>query len=305
MQLTATLLWQIALMFSLLGIGALLRRKGILSAQAPGDMGKLLLNLVLPTVIVRSFWTGPADSRAAGVAVALVLSVALLVLAMVIARLMQRRDAIAQFSVAFSNAGFIGIPLVEATLGSDAVCYTAPFIALLNALQWTYGQYLLTRSREHIQPQKALSNPMVIALAIGCAVFFLQIPLPSFIDDLMGTVSALNTPLAMLVLGCYLAESDLRSLAATKNLYIASAERLLAVPLASVALLAVVPAPATIKLALLIAAAAPTGTNVAIFAQQQGCDYRYASSMVCATTLLSAISMPLVVSAASWALSLT
>lgn len=299
MQLFTTLLWQIALMFALAGIGVLLRRSGKLSAHATGDMGGLLLNVVLPVVIVRSFWIDYSDARAAGIVLSLALSAGLLVLAMAIARLMQRRDAIAQFSVAFSNAGFIGIPLVQATLGADVVCYIAPLIALLNALQWTYGQRLLAPAGERMRPQEALGNPMVIALAVGCAAFFLRIPLPSFVDTLMSSTSALNTPLAMLILGCYLSESDLASLRANKNLYLATVERLVVVPVASALFLALVPGPEAIRLALLIAAAAPTGTNVAIFAQKQGCDYRYANNLVCVTTLVSAITLPALVAVAA------
>ncbi len=299
MQIIPPLIRQIAIMFILMGVGALFRRKGWLSGGAARDLGKLLLNLVMPAVIIKSFWIGYTPERAAGLSVALALSAALLVLAMLVARAVQPRDGIAQFSVAFSNAGFIGIPLIQATLGEEAVCYVAPFIALLNALQWTYGQYLLTGSREHVRPRQALLNPMVIALVLGLALFYTRMPSIAFAGTLLESVGALNSPLAMIILGCYLAESDIRALAKRCSLYLVSLERLIVIPALSAGLLALIPCSVDIKLALLIAAATPTGANVAIFAQQQGCDHRYACSIVCATTLASLVTIPLVIAAAS------
>lgn len=47
--------------------------------------------------------------------------------------------------------------------------------------------------------------------------------------------------------------------------------------------------------ALLIAASAPVGANVAIYAQIHGKDYIYASKTVVVSTLLSVVSLPLVI----------
>ena len=54
-------------------------------------------------------------------------------------RLLLHRQPVEEFAASFSNAGFMGIPLISMALGSSAVLYIAPFTALLNILQWTYG----------------------------------------------------------------------------------------------------------------------------------------------------------------------
>ena len=41
-------------------------------------------------------------------------------------------QATERFGAAFSNAGFIGIPLVQMTFGNEAVFYVSSFVALLN-----------------------------------------------------------------------------------------------------------------------------------------------------------------------------
>jgi len=48
-------------------------------------------------------------------------------------------------------------------------------------------------------------------------------------------------------------------------------------------------------LAIFMAAAAPVGSNVAVYAQRCGHDYKYASSSVCVSTIFSIVTMPLLV----------
>lgn len=299
MQLISALVQQIAIMFALIGLGYLLRRTGVLSDGASRDFGKILLNCVLPAVIVRSFWGAAGDGRGQEVAWAFLISMLLLVVAMIAGRLLQGRNPEGDFSVAFSNAGFIGVPLTQAILGDDAVLYIAPFIALLNVLQWTYGQNLLSGGKGYTSMRSVVTSPMLIALMLGAGVYFASIPFPSVIGELMGSVCGLNTPLAMLVLGCYLAESDLPSLIARKDLYPVTLERLAVVPLLSAGVLLFLPGGYELKMALLLAAAAPTGTNVAIFARQNDGDYAFASGCVCLTTLASLVSIPCIVGLSS------
>lgn len=294
MQIATVLFQQIAIMFALMAIGFLLRRTELLGDESSRDLGKVLINLVLPAVIVRSFWTTAGDGRAVELAQAFALSALLLGLSMLVGHVLQRRHPVADFSVAFSNAGFIGIPLTQAVLGDAAVFYISPFIALLNVLQWTYGQHLLSGSQQRFDAKKVLLSPMLVALVLGLVLYITEAPFPTFARILMEDVSALNTPLAMIVLGCFLAESDIRALACTASLYGVAVERLLVVPLLSIGALALLPGARELKLALLLAAAAPTGTNVAIFAKQHEGDYGYACGCVCLSTLGSLVTMPLI-----------
>ncbi len=160
----------------------------------------------------------------------------------------------------------------------------------------TYGQYLLSGSKRCISPKAILTSPMVMALLAVFLDFY-----PSCPNSASGTVSAfvylgLNTPLAMMTLGIYLAQSDSMALLRAKSLFAVSSVRLLVIPILSLLFLCLFPCDRSIKMALLIAAATPTGANVAIFAQQHNKDYRYACGTVCVTTLLSMFTMPAILS---------
>ena len=72
--------------------------------------------------------------------------------------------------------------------------------------------------------------------------------------------------------------------------------RLFIIPIASIFILLILPEQfRDVRLSVLIAAAAPVGSNVAIFAQLNNLDYKRAVKSVCMSTLASIISMPLIV----------
>lgn len=296
MSIIEPLIQQVLIMFLLMGMGYALNRLGILSEQAAIEFGKLLINLVIPAIILKSFWIEYSFQRMYELGMTLMLSAAMLLLACVVARLLFRGRPIDIFAAAFSNAGFVGIPLVEAALGKDAVFFITCMIALLNAMQWTYGQYLLSGSKKCMSPKAILTSPMVMALLGGFLIFILRVPTVPLAQSVLSYISGLNTPLAMMTLGIYLAQSDLMALLRAKSLFAVSSVRLLVIPILSLLFLCLFPCDRSIKMALLIAAATPTGANEAIFAQQHNKDYRYACGTVCVTTLLSMFTMPAIVS---------
>ena len=193
----------------------------------------------------------------------------------------------------------MGLPLIQALLGSEAVIYSAPFIALLNFLQWTYGVSVLTGQKGGLTLRKTVTNPILLSLAAGLACFYLRITLPGVLSTTVSSVAAMNSPAAMIILGVYLAQTDLRSLFTAPRLYANAAVRLLLIPGLTLALFGLLPASLReARLALLIAASAPVGANVAVYAQLNHLDYTYASKSVCLSTLLSIGTLPLVIALA-------
>jgi putative permease len=219
---------------------------------------------------------------------------------MAVSWLFFRKDPMAQIGVAFSNAGFMGFPLVTAVLGGEAVFYAAGFVALLNALQWTYGQAKLSGDKKYIQLGAVLKNPLVLSLLGGVVLYFCRIPVPQFLRTPMGAIAGMNAPLAMIVLGVYLARTDLKAIFTRPRLYALSAVRLVVIPLLTIACLMLLPAGwRQIGTVLIIVNAAPIGSNIAVYAQRLGLDSSYAVQMVCLSTLLSLITLPVMLSLAA------
>ena len=289
---------QIGQMFLLAGIGYMLFKSKKITPDGSRALGNILIYLALPAVIINSFLVERTPERITGMLCSAAGAAALLLLSILIARLFFRKDAIAAFAGAFSNPGFFGIPLIVASLGQGSVFYVACFIAFLNIGQWTYGASILNGQpiRQGFGFQKLIKAPFIIAILIGLFLFFTKLQLPAVLSGCLSATAGLNTPLAMFTVGIYLAQTDVPGMFRKKKLYLVSLVRLALIPLLSVLALSLLPeAWHDMKLALLLAAACPVGSNVAVYAQLHGKDYSYAVETVVLSTLLSLISIPAIV----------
>lgn len=90
------------------------------------------------------------DEHLNGLLLAFILSVFALIVSIVISHVIFKKHPIENFGSAFSNAGFMGIPIIQMLLGSDAVFYVSTYVAMINVFQWTYGVYLMTHDKRNI-----------------------------------------------------------------------------------------------------------------------------------------------------------
>ncbi len=328
MSIAITLLWQIIMMFLLVGTGFVLFRSGKISPEGSKTIGNVLIFASLPCIIINGFLVDYSPEKVISLGISALSAALVLTLSILISRIFFAKDGIAGFAASFSNPGFFGVPLILSCIGNDAVFYVASFIAFLNLLQWTYGVFVMTGQKGSLTPGKILKAPFMIAILIGLFFFFTRLPLPEVVRKCLTHLSGLNTPLGMFTIGIYLAQTDVKKMLIKPKLYLISAVRLVLIPLASLAVLLLIPdfglaesavasgtAGASVanalgssaagttalsvmqqlKLALFIAAACPVGSNVAVYAQLHNRDYRYAVETVVISTLLSVVTMPVLV----------
>lgn len=295
MNLVSTVTYQVVIMFLLAGIGALMFRSGKISLEGSKSIGSILVNLSLPAVIINGFLVERTPERITGLLLSALLAAVTLALAILAAWVCFRKDPMAQFAAAFSNPGFFGIPIILSCLDNGAIFYIAAYVAFLNLLQWSYGVFLLTGATENISPKRLLTAPFVIAIEIGAFFFLTGFPVPGILAKAVTHLANLNTPLAMFATGVYLAQTDPKKMVHKAVLYKISVVKLLVVPLLAMVILALLPkAYFDLKLTLLIAAACPTGTNIAVYAQLHDQNFGYAVETVAVTTILSLLTLPLV-----------
>lgn len=300
MELSLIILKQIILMFIYMMIGFLLYKKKFVTEQGSKELGKILLYVILPVVIVKAYLVTFSVELLKGLVLSFMASLLALLLSMILSRVgFGSRYPIEQFSSAFSNAGFIGIPLVEMTFNdSMAVFYVSSFVALLNILQWTYGIVVMTGKKDSIALKKITTNPIIISFLLGILLFFLPVELSEVLDSAVAAIASMNAPVAMIILGIYLAQMKLRDLFTDRAVYLCALMRLIVIPLATAAVLALIPGNEMLKMSVLIVAATPVGSNVAIFAQMEGLDHTQAVKDICLSTVLCIVTIPVVVTAA-------
>ena len=288
---------QILQMFLLAGIGYLLFKGGKISLEGSKTIGNILIYGSLPAVIINGFRIERTADHVSGLLWSAAAALVIVLLSILISHFVFHKDGVAAFATSFANPGFFGIPLIVASLGQGAVFYAAPFIAFLNIGQWTYGVSRLNGQPvlQGFQPKKLIKAPFVIAILVGIFLFATQLPLPAIVENCLSNVAGLNTPLAMFTVGVYLAQTDLVKMFARKTLYLVSALRLLVIPLLSLLILSLLPSSMHVmKTVLLIVAACPVGSNVAVYAQLHGKDYPYAVETVIISTLLSIVTIPFI-----------
>ena len=291
-------------MYILMFIGYTAYKREMLSDQGTKDIGKILLHIAIPIVVISNFCVEKSPQKTNELFSSILISLVCMAVSIFVSYLFfHKKNRIGEFASAFSNAGFIGIPLVQATFGDQAVFYISMMIVLINLLQWTYGVYTITDDKGFIDIRKVAKNPIVISVMIGLLIYFSGIEMPTIATRLFSIIGGLNTPLAMLVSGVYLAQSNLKEMIRKKDVYAVCLVRLIVVPVVVMAVFSILPVGnTTIKMAILLAVACPAGSNVAIFAQQFNRDYKKGIEYVCVSTLLSILTLPLVILLASFIL---
>ena len=288
---------QILQMFLLAGIGFLLFKGGKITLEGSKTLGNILIFGSLPAVIINGFRIERTAEHVSGLLWSALAALIVVMLSILISHFVFRKDGVAAFATSFANPGFFGIPLIVASLGQGAVFYAAPFIAFLNIGQWTYGVSRLNGQPvlQGFQPKKLIKAPFVIAILVGIFLFVTQIRLPEILSNCLSSVAALNPPLAMFTVGVYLAQTDLKKMLGRRSLYLISALRLLVIPGLSLLLLMLFPVSMEqMRTVLLIVAACPVGSNVAVYAQLHNKDYPYAVETVVISTLLSIVTLPFI-----------
>ena len=201
----------------------------------------------------------------------------------------QRRAVLTNLSMV-SNCGFMGFPVIIATMGDDALIYAVIFLAGFNLMIWTLGAYYYG-GRKAMQPQKLLTNPSILAIAGGMVLFLTGWRLPEFANDALEMLGATTTPLTMFVIGARLIALRLEHLR-DKPLLLACALRLVVFP-AMILLLRFTPLPDMVINSVFLCTAMPGAALTAMQAEVNNSDRELASRGVALSTALSIITIPL------------
>ncbi len=164
-------------------------------------LSKLLLYFINPFMVVKSFnLEFDADKLAQ---LGFVFAIALVFHGvMILLGYFSSKEAVDRLAVCFTNCGFIGIPLIRGVFGDIGVFYLMGYLVVFNILIWTYGYYIMSGS---INLKKIITNPNIVAVIIGVAIFCSPWTLPEFIARPVTMIGDLNTAVSMILIGILLA----------------------------------------------------------------------------------------------------
>ena len=294
---------------------------------APDGFGKGLSNLVLyiaqPALVFLAYFKEYDPEILINSGYVLVLSLLAHVIFTVVAvpafkKAPDNARRMLRFATVFSNAAFMGIPLIAAVLEDTypgATLYASIYNISFNLFLWTLGVFFCTNGRDldnnnipdyvdeikhKLSFKKALLHPVTIAAVLGLIAFRFSLYnyIPNIVTESFTMLKNLVAPLSMVVIGIRLA--DMKFTGCFKDVYpyvflglrhvALPAIMILIIKLLGVIGLVIHPAVATV---IIIMASAPAATSATMFAEMYSCDSSYVSRAVTISTLLSVVTMPI------------
>ena len=296
--MSLVVLQQAFVMLLLILLGAGCFRLKLLSKETVSEISGLVLKIVNPIVILLAYQREFKPDLVAHLGTAFLLSalsfaIAMAVVYLVIPAKEGRETEIERFSALYSNCGFMGIPLVQAMFGYEGVFYLTAYITCFNVLVWSHGVMQMSGQYDLRSLLKVLRSPAIIAVAAGMLLFFLRLEIPALLYSPLEMVGNLNTPLAMLVAGATIAQTNLPAVLKKPRVFYVSLLRLVILPLLILVLFRFLPADPQVEQTIVAAAAAPCAAICTMMSLTYGKNAAYASEIFGVSTLLSVLTMPL------------
>ena len=221
-----------------------------------------------------------------------------------------------QFGVVFSNAGYMGIPVISDVFGAEYAIYATVYIVWFNVFAFSLGRLIYTNDKKYISVKEIIVNPAVIPILIGLIIYlsgaggWLQNRLAPANTDILSQIIQIvynvltvlkNTvaPVSMMVIGARLADISFQGIFKDKYMYPFVLIRLFLFPalMWGIMKLFMVLGVFTDMVAMsvvLILASTPAAAITTMFAELYDGDSPYAGKLVALSTLCSLFSMPIV-----------
>ncbi len=301
-------IYQICILFSLIIVGIIVGKKNLVSENFKSDTSKMILNIFLPALIIKSMnfkFSNEMFIKSIKMvlisALVYIISIGISIIFSKIFKLKGERKNVFEYALIFSNAAFMGFPVLNQIYGTKALFYGVIFNLGFTFTIWTYGVYIYERGKNETVKRKLsekikhILNPGIVAMIIGFTLFSLNIKLPNTIYKILELLGNMTTPAAMIFIGLILTETKINEIFKDKFISIISISRLIILPAIVYLILGLMGFDKLMLNVAVVVTAMPVAANTAIFAQRHQSDYKLASLIIFQSTALSAISIPILV----------
>ena len=291
---------QVIVFFILIMVGFFAVKTKALKPEARQHFSSLLVSIGVPCMIVNSYITEFNAEVFHGIVLAVIHSFILIMIGLVIAVLAARRmgkenAAIFEFAMIFSNAGYMGFPLIQALFGNEGLLYASSYNTVFNLMIWTYGYARVSGQTDAKKVVNTIVRaPAMIAVVLGLAIYLLQIPVPELIHQPISSIGGLNTPISMIITGMILAGSDLLRVIRDRAVTAVIGIRLLLTPAVCLLIYGVLHISfGMASEVVLLLEACPCAAISSVFAVQFHYDEEKVAGAVILSTLLSILTLPI------------
>lgn len=300
-----------------IGAGYALGRLGVLRGAAQRVLSRLVVSVFIPLMVFKSIY----DSLEPGLLPQSLLFIVCFVIGVLItlalscpagARMGLTRPQMGSlvFSCCFTNVGFLMLPLVRTLFSGQgpvpddghALMYASMAVMLVNLFMGGFGARLIgaftgygAGGQGSASGRRVRISPVAASFALGMLLALTGLKLPGGAEWLLDGAAALTAPIGMAFLGSTLAGSPVKAVFTERNLYILAALHQLAAPLLASILVRLITGDATMALVVGIVVGTPVASAMTAYAMQAGGDVGWSSNYIFLSTLLSALTLPVVV----------
>lgn len=285
-------------MFLIMLVGAFFRKRNIITVEGKKNLTDLVIYLILPCNIVKSFLIQFDRQTLMSFGMILIISVLIQIFCAVLAKSLYRkveggRKPVLMYATVASNSGFLGNPVAEGVFGSMGLALASVYLIPQRIVMWSAGVSYFTRGSDRKTVLKrVLTHPCIIAVFLGMLLMLTQVSLPGFLNAALKDLGNCNTAMSMLVIGTILADVKPREML-DKSIFLFSVLRLILIPLAVLAGCLLFRVDGLVRGVSVLLAAMPAASTTAILAAKYEGDEVYACKCVVLTTVLSLVATPI------------
>lgn len=294
---------QVIILYLLVAVGFIADRLHVFGQETSKRSNDLLFYIITPTVIVQSFMNMDFDIKTAKMLlIAFICMTGTLTVGILLAmpffnKKNDKNASVFKYAVSYGNMGYMALPLCNAILGSEGVFYCSAGVVAFNILSFTHGIWCINRGegKAKFELKRLILNPGVISVLIGLPLFIFDVDMPDVIDSAVSHISNLNTPLAMIFLGTYIANTDLKTMFKEKNNYLVIFLKTIVLPLIMFCIFRAFGISGALLTACMISASVPSANNTVMFSAKYGKDTGIASKIVAMCSIVSVFTMPVMI----------
>lgn len=299
MQVFSASFNQMLVLFTFMALGYFLNFKGILPLNTSLALSRLETNVLVPCLVFNTFFKYCTVENISEKWLYIVYGTAITIVSILIAVFLSKlfsKDGylrkIYTYSFAVANFSFMGNAVVLGIFGEDVLFDYMIFTLPLCLYVYSYGTASLKPDSDNKLSIKMFMNPICLSMLFGGVAGLLGLPIPKFLVTAISSAGACMSPLAMMLTGFVVANFSIKRLASFKRIYLASALRLIILPLLFVAVLKLLKTDPSIIMLTLCATAMPLGLNTVVFPAAYGGDTTPGASMALISHLMSIITIP-------------
>ena len=284
-------------------IGYILQKRNVITDEIGEFISFFVVNITLPCGVFRTLTTTITADRLVSMPLFVVIIILSQITSMGVAYILARFRGISEQKkgsfiamTAFNNTLFMGMPVSVALFGESNASIIIYYYVASTILFWTVGIRIIAGKK--INGTFKLPKPFYGIAAAFFVILFRQyvvnFELPVFIDDTIGYMASMTTPLSMIFTGFALGQFGLKNIQFDESVWLGIFARFILSPFIFIIAVSFLPVEPIAKNVFIVQAFMPVMASQTIIARQYGVDDKYPAVMVTVTTLLSLIIIPIV-----------